>query len=85
VIFGCGRIGTIHEFTIAFEDNKPIGILEGPWMTDEVIQNIIKNGNRNADQVVFESDPEKLVRKIKEMILVQREETIRRSNAWQDG
>ena len=26
VITGCGRIGTIHEFTIAFEDGKPIGI-----------------------------------------------------------
>ena len=23
VIIGCGRIGTIHEFTIAFEDAKP--------------------------------------------------------------
>ena len=29
IFLGCGRIGTIHEFTIAFEDNKPIGILEG--------------------------------------------------------
>lgn len=85
VIFGCGRIGTIHEFTIAFEDGKPIGILEGSWMTDEVIHTIIKNGNRNADQVVFDNDPERLVKKIKDMILVQREDIIRRSNAWQDG
>ncbi|MDI9354729.1 MAG: hypothetical protein QM532_00530 [Cyanobium sp. MAG06] len=29
VILGCGRIGTIHEFTIAFESEIPIGILEG--------------------------------------------------------
>lgn len=85
VIFGCGRIGTIHEFTIAFEDNKPIGILEGTWMTDEVIQTIIKNGNRNADMIIFDTDPDKLVKRIKEMILVQREDTIRRSNAWRDG
>ena len=28
VIVGCGRIGTLNEFTIAFEDDKPIGILE---------------------------------------------------------
>lgn len=85
VIFGCGRIGTIHEFTIAFEDSKPIGILEGSWMTDEVIHTIIKNGNRNADQVIFDNDPDRLVKKIKEMILIQREEIIRRANAWQDG
>jgi uncharacterized protein (TIGR00725 family) len=84
VIFGCGRIGTIHEFTIAFEDNKPIGILEGTWMTDEVINTIIKNGNRDASMVIFDNDPERLVKKIKEMILVQREDIIRRSNAWRD-
>jgi len=23
---GCGRMGTMNEFTIAFEDKKPIGI-----------------------------------------------------------
>lgn len=84
VIFGCGRIGTIHEFTIAFEDNKPIGILEGAWETDEVIKNIIAKGNRDASMVVFDSDPDRLVKKIKEMILIQREEAIRRSNAWRD-
>ena len=31
ILIGCGRIGTIHEFTIAFEDKKPIGVLQGPW------------------------------------------------------
>src|SRR3989344_4308959 len=31
VFFGCGRIGTIHEFSIAFEDGKPIGVLQGEW------------------------------------------------------
>lgn len=85
VIFGCGRIGTIHEFTIAFEDNKPIGILEGTWETDEVIKNIIEKGNRDASMVIYDSDPDRLVKRIKEMILVQREEIIRRSNAWRDG
>jgi hypothetical protein len=29
--------------------------------------------------------PDRLVKKIKEMILIQREEIIRRANAWQDG
>jgi hypothetical protein len=34
--------------------------------------------------VIFDSDPDRLVKKIKEMILVQREEIVRRSVAWQD-
>ena len=37
VIFGCGRMGTLNEFTITFEDKKPIGILQGEWETDDFI------------------------------------------------
>ncbi len=29
IIIMCGRIGTLNEFTIGFEDKKPIGVLEG--------------------------------------------------------
>jgi len=29
VIIICGRMGTLNEFSIAFEDNKPIGVLTG--------------------------------------------------------
>ena len=70
VIFGCGRIGTIHEFTVAFEDKKPIGILKGPWVTDTEIESIIKDGNVPSDNVVIDDDPkrllEKLIKKVEE-------------------
>ena len=64
VLIGCGRIGTIHEFTIAWESGIPIGILEGEWSTDEVIKNIMVNSNRENPLVVFDSDPEKLIEKV---------------------
>lgn len=64
VFLGCGRIGTVHEFTIAYEDGKPIGILEGPWSMDEDIKRILDNSNRPADKVVFDSDPKRLVEKV---------------------
>ncbi len=64
VIIGCGRIGTIHEFTVAWEANMPLGVLVGEWATDEVIQNIIKNGNRENPNVIFEKDPKVLVQKL---------------------
>jgi len=67
VIVGCGRIGTVNEFTIAFEDYKPTGVLEGDWQTDEVIQHIIKEGHRPNDKVVFDSDPKSLVEKVLEL------------------
>ncbi|MEK7228239.1 MAG: hypothetical protein AAB681_02700 [Patescibacteria group bacterium] len=64
VLFGCGRIGTIHEFTIAYEDGKPIGILDGPWITDTEMQDIIKNGNVPSDNVIIDDDPRRLLEKV---------------------
>lgn len=73
ILIGCGRIGTIHEFTIAFEDNKPIGILDGPWVTADEFREIIKDGNRPADHVVFDSDPVKLIEKVIAKVLEQKD------------
>jgi uncharacterized protein (TIGR00725 family) len=74
IIIGCGRIGTIHEFTIGWEAELPMGILVGPWATDEVIKNIIDNSNRTNPNVIFESDPKKMVEKLIEMVRKQGED-----------
>jgi len=68
VIVGCGRIGTINEFTVAYEDKKPIGILEGSWKTDEIIKSIITNSHRENKKIVFDSDPKALVEKVIELV-----------------
>lgn len=73
IVIGCGRIGTIHEFTVAWEANMPLGILEGEWATDEVIRTIIKNSNRTNPYVVFDKDPKVLVAKLVEMVKKQEE------------
>jgi len=64
VIIGCGRIGTIHEFTIAFEDGKPVGVLEGEWTMADTIKDIIAKSNRPSDHIIFDKDPKSLVKKI---------------------
>ncbi len=68
VIVGCGRMGTLNEFTIAFEDNKPIGILQGAWQTDELIERIVQEAHRGPGKIVYDSDPKKLVEKVIELI-----------------
>lgn len=68
VLFGCGRIGTIHEFTVAFEDEKPIGVLQGDWVTDEVLKFIIDKGNRPNAKIVFDDNPKTLVEKVIELV-----------------
>ena len=80
VLFGCGRIGTIHEFTIAFEDEKPIGILQGEWETDRVIKTILDNAHRGGeDRIVFDSDPKALVERVMEKV---RHDQIHRSQQY---
>lgn len=65
VIVGCGRIGTVNEFTIAFEDHRPIGVLEGPWDMDEVLKLILEKSHRaNEGTVLFDGTPKALVTKL---------------------
>lgn len=74
VIISCGRMGTINEFTIAFEDEKPIGILTSAgWMTDDIIKKIIDEAHRGRGKVVWDDNPERLV---KQMIGLIRKEKI---------
>jgi uncharacterized protein (TIGR00725 family) len=68
VICACGRIGTIHEFTVAFEDYKPIGILKGPWDMDEQLEDIIQKSHRPNDKIISGDNPKKLVADLITMI-----------------
>ncbi len=74
VLIGCGRIGTLNELTIAFEDSKPIGVLQGEWETDEVIQNILEKGHRPNEKIIFDRDPKELVRKVLELVVKDKAE-----------
>ena len=64
VICGCGRIGTIHEFTIAFEDGKPIGIFEGPWEMGRELEDILQKSHRPNAKIAVGPDPKVLVEDI---------------------
>ena len=76
VVVGCGRIGTINEFTVAYEDGKPIGVLEGDWPTDEVIKKIMKESHRVNNKVIFDSDPKALIQKLVELIKIEKKKNI---------
>lgn len=68
VIIGCGRWGTINEFTIALEDGKPIGVLEGAGGSSDLIPEIIERSQRGPGNIVYDSDPKKLVEKVLELV-----------------
>lgn len=65
VIVGCGRMGTLNEFTIAFEDKKPIGVLTDTGGTTDLIKEIIEQSHRKGETpVIFASDPVILIEKL---------------------
>lgn len=68
VIIGCGRMGTLNEFTIAFEDQKPIGVLTETGGTADLIEEIVKKSHRPNEKIVYDPDPKKLVEKVIELI-----------------
>lgn len=74
IIVVCGRMGTLNEFTIAFEDDKPIGVLEGTGGTADMAKHIIEKSHRGPGKVVFDSDPEKLLEKVIELIRKEKEQ-----------
>ena len=72
LVVGCGRIGTFNEFAVAFEDHRPIGILEGSWNTDEILRDMIKSAHRPNPRIIFDADPKAIVERLIEMVQKER-------------
>ncbi len=68
VVTICGRMGTLNEFTIAFEDRKPQGILTGSGGTADQIKEIVEEAHRGQGKIVYDDDPEKLMDKLVALI-----------------
>jgi uncharacterized protein (TIGR00725 family) len=61
IIFG-GAMGTLNEFTIAYDEGKVIGVLEGSGGVADHIREIIDFCKKPTEgAVLFDRDPEKLV------------------------
>ena len=68
IVTSCGRIGTLNEFTIAFEDHKPIGVLIGSGGIAEEIQEIVQECGRPNPKIVYDDNPKKLIEKVIKLI-----------------
>ena len=70
----CGRIGTLNEFTDAFEDGKPQGVLMGLGGTTDMIPEILEKAGRGHGKAVFDTDPKTLLDKVVEMMVDDEQE-----------
>ncbi len=58
-----GRLGTLHEFTVAMETDKPIGFLQGAGGISTQIKAILEAAGELRDpDVMFSNDPEELLK-----------------------
>ena len=71
VIIICGRMGTLNEFTVAFEDDKPIGVLTGSGGTADKIKEIVETSHRGPGKIVYNSNPKKLVDELIKLIEIE--------------
>ena len=78
VIIVCGRMGTLNEFTIAYEDDKPIGVLTESGGTADMIKEIVDNSHRGPGKIVYESDPKKLVQELIKLVDQEKEIKIKK-------
>ena len=76
VVIGPGRIGTLNEFAVAFEDHRPIGVLEGDWKTAEFLRQVLEAAHRPNDKVIFDSDPKAIVERLMEAVQKQKEKDL---------
>lgn len=67
-IFISGRIGTLNEFTIAYDSGKIIGVLTETGGAADLIKSIIECLQKETkSRIIYESDPKILIQKIIEV------------------
>ncbi|MEO8065501.1 MAG: hypothetical protein ABI643_01435 [Candidatus Doudnabacteria bacterium] len=82
VIVVCGRIGTLNEFTTAFEDRRVVGVLTKTGGIEQDIDHILKLAKRGRKRIVFDDDPKRLVDKVIKLIRVNDRE---KSHKWEEA
>jgi uncharacterized protein (TIGR00725 family) len=64
-----GRLGTLHEFTVAMETDTPVGILQGAGGIGEQIKGLLDLlPNAEPELIIFEADPDILVTKLTHLL-----------------
>jgi len=72
VIVACGGYGTLNEFTIALEDERPIGVLTGTGGISDHLKDLLAKVDdphkHGTGRVFFSDDPKELIQKLVELI-----------------
>jgi len=82
-----GGIGTLNEFTVAYDEGKVIGVLTGTGGITDHIEEVLTFCNREkTETLVFDDDPQRLIKKVIDKInilekpMVEDERVLAREN-----
>jgi uncharacterized protein (TIGR00725 family) len=66
-----GGIGTLNEFTVAYEERKPIGVITGTAGLADHVPQILEFVHRHNDpeRVIYDDDPARLIDRLLEVIV----------------
>ena len=72
-LFISGGMGTLNEFTVAYDEGKSIGILSGTGGMTKLVKDVIRTcgmlpGKHKKTKVFYDSDPGELVKKLLEAV-----------------
>jgi hypothetical protein len=69
VIIG-GGLGTLNEFTVAYEEKKPVAVLTGTGGISDHIPEILAFAHRQAppDRVLYDTEPARLVERLLDVL-----------------
>src|SRR4051812_5188564 len=64
-----GRLGTLHEFTIAMETDTPIAFMEGGGgISTEIMDILHAAGEGRSDNVIFDDEADALIKRLVAML-----------------
>ncbi len=72
VVIGCGKVASVNEFSVAFEEGKPIGVLEGEGSIAPLVKDIMTRGGYPTQNIIFDTDPRSLVTQLLEIVSRER-------------
>jgi len=64
VIAISGRIGTLNELTIAYDEGKTIGVLKGTGGISDMVEDLVRKSGKKGGKVIYESDSESLTKEL---------------------
>jgi uncharacterized protein (TIGR00725 family) len=64
VVVVAGRMGTLNEFTIAYDEHRTLGVLKASGGISDHLRTAVEKSEKEGPEVVYDADPSSLVDRV---------------------